>query len=1020
MARAATIGNENFNGGGSQRRTPLPSPSSSLPWVYHGGYIYRQIFFISRWKIKIFLSFLEQIRFWVVYVNFKKWLFNSAFSETYYLSGFTGVLRSSKFRGCYRYSRSRSLIQECYLSSSGCVRSQTGLHFSFTTSSEEKWILSSLSGFTTGQCCSGLSEVQNGIPQGTQAAGSEGRLYDIYRLTRWLLTCSCFFILTTLVAVQVEGRVLSFFCSTVWVIISAFGLYQNDSTYYSFPSGAGHSCYGLSGRYNYICQNGGGEQKGYIICPGAPMLLWMVSKLRKVVIRTVDFYRISGFFTGLSRDETFCPGGKEKSISECLFKTFTSSGKRTSCKIKDLIVNSWKTSEFGTCGAFLLVAPSGFGAVNSRGSKRGKQVRFVGYHGISLGSGDGGGSMVDRMAERMERKFSVISSNKSRPLLGRERYRLRGSGEQTAPTTGSSSSSRVLDGIGTARVGQFARDDGSREGGEGVYQMASDSKYGGTSLHRFNSDLHVPKQDGRKISPPSEDCQTGVRGVRSEPGSPRSGAYSRKTQRGGGQTLTMPHGSHRLVSQSRSVPLSRSTMGSTYRGFFCDQKQLPVTSLCELGSRREGNLYRWTPKPLSKGERVREPPVLNYWEDFRKTLEHQQTTDTGRSRMAKSTVVASVNGDAKRHSRFTSRYSRPLRSSSESWHELSTVKSTLEGSRLSSLRTFLNKSGLSSKATEVILSRWTSSTNKNYDAIWCRWEAFCLNKNCNKLNPKESAVTEFLSEEFEKYNTSSAVKHGVSALGSVLELTSGLRIADLPLVKSFRNAASKLVPTGPAYETIWDITVVLRYIRDWGPASSLDLKTLRLKAIILLRIDLLGRSSDVAKIFRSEIHFGKGYMECRIFRPKEWSDKGLKSYGEFSPKLRITQYADARLCTVSTLEEWMRRSRVLVEGEEKARVFCSLTKKRGRIQMLKSSTIAKLCYPVMVKAGVPPQFKPQSLRGAAASAALDYGASLEDILQQGRWSTEGMFRKYYYRRIERPKLPPKSLSLVNALRRGLQ
>jgi len=57
----------------------------------------------------------------------------------------------------------------------------------------------------------------------------------------------------------------------------------------------------------------------------------------------------------------------------------------------------------------------------------------------------------------------------------------------------------------------------------------------------------------------------------------------------------------------------------------------------------------------------------------------------------------------------------------------------------------------------------------------------------------------------------------------------------------------------------------------------------------------------------------------------------------------------------------------------------------------------------MLAAGIPKNFKPQSIRGAVASALVDYGLPMEQILSQGRWADKSMMIKYYYRKIPRKK-----------------
>ena len=61
----------------------------------------------------------------------------------------------------------------------------------------------------------------------------------------------------------------------------------------------------------------------------------------------------------------------------------------------------------------------------------------------------------------------------------------------------------------------------------------------------------------------------------------------------------------------------------------------------------------------------------------------------------------------------------------------------------------------------------------------------------------------------------------------------------------------------PAAVTTWDITVLLRSISGMGDNDVMKLELLQLKLVLLLRIDLFARTSDLIKLFRSEVVWQK-------------------------------------------------------------------------------------------------------------------------------------------------------------------
>ena len=63
-----------------------------------------------------------------------------------------------------------------------------------------------------------------------------------------------------------------------------------------------------------------------------------------------------------------------------------------------------------------------------------------------------------------------------------------------------------------------------------------------------------------------------------------------------------------------------------------------------------------------------------------------------------------------------------------------------------------------------------------------------------------------------------------------------------------------------------------------------------------------------------------------------------------------------------------------------------------------SQRIAHWIKDMLAEAGVDTSiFKAHSVRGAATSAALAKGVSIQDILDTADWSTDSTFRRFYYR-----------------------
>ena len=74
-----------------------------------------------------------------------------------------------------------------------------------------------------------------------------------------------------------------------------------------------------------------------------------------------------------------------------------------------------------------------------------------------------------------------------------------------------------------------------------------------------------------------------------------------------------------------------------------------------------------------------------------------------------------------------------------------------------------------------------------------------------------------------------------------------------------------------------------------------------------------------------------------------------------------------------------------------------------------SDTLGRWVKEVLARAGIDTNiFKAHLVRGASATAAHNKGVSLEDILHLADWSTDSMFRRFYYRPTHNPG-PARSL-----------
>ena len=88
---------------------------------------------------------------------------------------------------------------------------------------------------------------------------------------------------------------------------------------------------------------------------------------------------------------------------------------------------------------------------------------------------------------------------------------------------------------------------------------------------------------------------------------------------------------------------------------------------------------------------------------------------------------------------------------------------------------------------------------------------------------------------FEKNLSYSSLNTARSALSTVITVD-GMSIGNHPLVVRFLKGVFNLRPPVPRYKEVWDVSTVLRFLKTLSPVSSLSLKNLSLKLVMLLSL----------------------------------------------------------------------------------------------------------------------------------------------------------------------------------------
>ena len=304
-------------------------------------------------------------------------------------------------------------------------------------------------------------------------------------------------------------------------------------------------------------------------------------------------------------------------------------------------------------------------------------------------------------------------------------------------------------------------------------------------------------------------------------------------------------------------------------------------------------------------------------------------------------------------------------------------------------RGLYTEQGLTQRTVDIIAASWKGSTKSQYQVYIKKWKHFCAERKISYLQVRLSDVLEFLTKMLDTdkvgYSTLNTAR---SALSSFLVVDDGrLPLGSHPVVNRFMKGVFHLRPPAPRYSSIWDVKIVLDYLRKQSPAKALNLKQLTLKLTMLIALVSAQRAQSIHQIHLDRMRWRKSSVELCF-------ENTLKQNKPGNTGLNVTLDAyppDRRLCIVNYMKEYVERTRTLRGIEKHLLITCKKPHHRASKQ-----TIARWIKTVMRAAGIDTQiFKAHSTRAASTSAARRCEVPVSDILSKAGWASEKTFRKFY-------------------------
>ena len=642
---------------------------------------------------------------------------------------------------------------------------------------------------------------------------------------------------------------------------------------------------------------------------------------------------------------------------------------------------------------------------------------------------DGGPRVVGPKGTALERKVGV-----AKKLTGpcdfdrRKRHRLCGS-----PPTGSQTS--------YCDPGELD----SKRGGHPIYKLKGARSYlsdgfrfGKTQKMEKQKDSCLDRQYGVQVGGEQKHSQT-ARHV-SHPGADEnfiefaqdsigSQSYPRKRQHCGGLRKPPEVRNRGLEAAPSLVHHVATGLGTALHRLDGIQTERPTAPFLQLDVRPKGNIHRCVKVLTPERKWVFKSPILSHRKAPPARSDQGGYHDNCGSYVEDTTMVARTDKYVRGLSNNVVRQNNITKciSSSSSIHTTHIHPSRLSGghdhtptgvggSRLSHIRQGLSKQGFSEKVLDRLSSAWKSSTVDSYESPWSAWQNHCSRKGIDFSDPSPVNFVSFLEEVFQKGRSYSHCNTTASSVATALHLSSGVNLTENPVVSLFRKALRNERPPTPKYIDTWDVGVVFRYISSLGINSSLSLTVLTRKSIVLFKLDLMGRGSDLSKAFRNQLQFlDSGSCRIRLYATKENGKSTKFSRGKWTTWIEVGAYLyNRRICTVTTLKAYIKRTTsseyandIRVEGKQTRGLFASVVRassgsSKGLFWSLSSQRISKYALEGMSEAGIDvKKYGAHSTRSAALSMATDAGADVGKVLRHARLASRKTFETFYYRSVER-------------------
>ena len=291
--------------------------------------------------------------------------------------------------------------------------------------------------------------------------------------------------------------------------------------------------------------------------------------------------------------------------------------------------------------------------------------------------------------------------------------------------------------------------------------------------------------------------------------------------------------------------------------------------------------------------------------------------------------------------------------------------------------------------------------------LW-RWVSWCEERNTDPITSPVNELVNFLADLHGKGYSYGSLNAYRSAISSTHDRVDGMSIGQHPLVCRLLTGVFNSNPPQPRYTSTWDVSVVVSYLKSLPSNSTLPLKSLTLKTVMLMALTRPSRSADLCMLSIDQYRLTP---ESLSFIPTGLTKQSRVS--NITNEIFFNRFTeDESICPVTTTLQYIRRTeslRLPSTMDKQMKLFISWIKPHHSVT---SSSIARWLKTILKQAGIDTSiFKAHSTRGASVSAAKNMGVTSREILDTANWSTESVFQRFYYK-------PVRSSNFSDAILKG--